>query len=228
MKLNSSLVKQLIKEAIADRIKMIDEAGDIAALEAKISKVEEDIKDAMAVKSSLMSMDGLKYYVSPEIVGDMMDDMEVSIKELQTKKKDLEDQKKAMAKNTKGPKKSEKKEDKKELKENNITSPDSKKVADNMKIGSRDFTYKDITGKEKFVSADNLEQAKERVKRFNSKIDLSTVKERTPKIKEVNERKLTTKQSNKKENVVKSMKKSFKGPKSDMYAIATSVAKKSK
>ena len=158
MKINNFLVKKLIKEAIADRIKMIDEAGDIAALEAKINKVEEDIKDAMAVKSSLMSMDGLKYYVSPEIVGDMMDDMEVSIKELQTKKKDLEDQKKAMAKNTKGPKKSEKKEDKKEL----------------------------------------------------------------------DESKLTTKQSNKKENIVKSMKKSFKGPKSDMYAIATSVAKKSK
>jgi hypothetical protein len=158
MKLNSSLVKQLIKEAIADRIKMIDEAGDIAALEAKIRKVEEDIKDAMAVKASLTSMEGLKYYVNPEIISDMMDDMEASIKELQTKKKDLEDQKKAMDKNSKGPKKSEKKEDK----------------------------------------------------------------------KEVNERKLTTKEKNKKEKVVKSMKKDFGGSKSDMYAIATSVAKKSK
>lgn len=158
MKLNSNLVKQLIKEAIADRIKMIDEAGDIAALEAKIKKVDEDIKDAMVVKSSLTSMEGLKYYVSPEIISDMMDDMETSIKELHTKKKDLEDQKKAMAKNTKGPKKSTKKEDKKDLEES----------------------------------------------------------------------KLTTKQKNKKEDVVKSMKKSFKGPKSDMYAIATSVAKKSK
>lgn len=115
MKVN--VLKQLIKEAIADRIKMIDEAGDIAALEAKIKKVDEDIKDAMDVKSSLTSMAGLKYYVSPEIIGDMMDDMEASIKELQTKKKDLEDQKKAMDKNAKGPKKSEKKEDKKELKE---------------------------------------------------------------------------------------------------------------
>jgi hypothetical protein len=158
MKLNNILIKKLIKEAIADRIKMIDEAGDIAALEAKINKVEEDIKDAMEVKTSVTNMAGLKYYVSPEIVNDMMEDMEVSIKELQTKKKDLEDQKKAMAKNTKGPKKSEKKEDKKDLEES----------------------------------------------------------------------KLTTKQSNKKEDVVKSMKKSFKGPKSDMYAIATSVAKKSK
>lgn len=117
MKITNNLIKNLIKEAIADRIKMIDEAGDIAALEAKINKVEEDIKDAMDVKSSLVSMAGLKYYVSPEIVGDMMDDMEVSIKELQAKKKDLEDQKKAMAKNTKGPKKTEKKEDKKELSE---------------------------------------------------------------------------------------------------------------
>jgi len=137
---------------------MIDEAGDIAALEAKIRKVEEDIKDAMAVKASLTSMEGLKYYVNPEIISDMMDDMEASIKELQTKKKDLEDQKKAMDKNSKGPKKSEKKEDK----------------------------------------------------------------------KEVNERKLTTKEKNKKEKVVKSMKKDFGGSKSDMYAIATSVAKKSK
>jgi hypothetical protein len=115
MKVN--ILKQLIKEAIADRIKMIDEAGDIAALEAKINKVEEDIKDAMSVKSAIISMTGLKHYVSPEIVGDMMEDMEVSIKELQAKKKELEDQKKAMAKNTKGPKKSEKKEDKKELSE---------------------------------------------------------------------------------------------------------------
>jgi len=135
MKLNNILIKKLIKEAIADRIKMIDEAGDIAALEAKINKVEEDIKDAMEVKTAVTNMTGLKYYVSPEIVGDMMGDMEASIKELQAKKKDLEDQKKAMAKNTKGPKKSEKKGDKEDLKENNITSPDSKKVEDAIKSG---------------------------------------------------------------------------------------------
>lgn len=108
--MRQSELKKLIKEAIADRIKMIDEAGDIAALEAKIKKVDEDIKDAMSVKTALTSMDGLKYYVSPEIIGDMMDDMEASIKELQTKKKDLEDQKKTMDKNSKGPKKSEKKD----------------------------------------------------------------------------------------------------------------------
>jgi hypothetical protein len=117
MKLTNSLLKQIIKEAIADRIKMIDEAGDIAAIEAKINKVEEDIRDAMEVKSALTGMEGLKYYVSPEIISDMMTDMESSISELQTKKKDLEDQKKTMAKNTKGPKKPKKEEKKDELTE---------------------------------------------------------------------------------------------------------------
>ena len=216
MKLNSNLVKKLIKEAIADRIKMIDEAGDIAALEAKINKVEEDIKDAMEVKTAVTNMAGLKYYVSPEIIGDMMDDMEVSIKELQAKKKDLEDQKKAMAKNTKGPKKSEKKEDKEELKENNITSPDSKKVEDAIKSGK--------------IKPEEVKAAAEKAMKGDS-TDLALMMAgfgKMAEIKDLDERKLTTKQSNKKEDVVKSMKKSFKGPKSDMYAIATSVAKKSK
>jgi hypothetical protein len=216
MKLNSNLVKKLIKEAIADRIKMIDEAGDIAALEAKINKVEEDIKDAMEVKTAVTNMAGLKYYVSPEIIGDMMDDMEVSIKELQAKKKDLEDQKKAMAKNTKGPKKSEKKEDKEELKENNITSPDSKKVEDAIKSGK--------------IKPEEVKAAAEKAMKGDS-TDLALMMAgfgKMAEIKGLDERKLTTKQSNKKEDVVKSMKKSFKGPKSDMYAIATSVAKKSK
>jgi len=129
MKVN--VLKKLIKEAIADRIKMIDEAGDIAALEAKINKVEEDIKDAMDVKSALVGMEGLKYYVSSEIISDMMDDMEASIKELQTKKKDLEDQKKAMAKNTKGPKK-EKKSDKTPSKDDKDTS--GTKITENKKL----------------------------------------------------------------------------------------------
>jgi hypothetical protein len=216
MKLNNILIKKLIKEAIADRIKMIDEAGDIAALEAKINKVEEDIKDAMEVKTSVTNMAGLKYYVSPEIVDDMMEDMEVSIKELQTKKKDLEDQKKAMAKNTKGPKKSEKKEDKEELKENNITSPDSKKVEDAIKSGK--------------IKPEEVKAAAEKAIKGDS-TDLALMMAgfgKMAEIKDLDERKLTTKQSNKKEDVVKSMKKSFKGPKSDMYAIATSVAKKSK
>ena len=114
-----SQLKQLIKEAVQDRIRMIDEAGDIAAVEAKINKVEEDIQDAMRVKSALLDMAGLKYYVEPEIISDMMDDMEASIKELQDKKKEFEETKKQMTKPVKGAKKDKKAEDKpKELNEN--------------------------------------------------------------------------------------------------------------
>ena len=114
-----SQLKQLIKEAVQERIRMIDEAGDIAAVEAKINKVEEDIQDAMRVKSALLDMAGLKYYVEPEIISDMMDDMEASIKELQDKKKEFEETKKQMTKPVKGAKKDKKAEDKpKELNEN--------------------------------------------------------------------------------------------------------------
>jgi len=220
MKVN--VLKQLIKEAIADRIKMIDEAGDIAALEAKISKVEEDIKDAMAVKSSLMSMEGLKYYVSPEIIGDMMDDMEVSIKELQTKKKDLEDQKKAMAKNTKGPKKSEKKEDKKELKE--LKELSSQQAGVNPAAGVAELSK--MVEKAAKIAKEKGSKYAEELGKIASALSAGMSKGVTEV--ELGERKLTTKEKNKKEKVVKSMKKDFKGPKSDMYAIATSVAKKSK
>jgi hypothetical protein len=93
---------------------MIDEAGDIAAVEAKINKVEEDIQDAIRVKSALVDMAGLKYYVQPEIISDMMDDMEASIKELQDKKKEFEEAKKQMTKPAKGAKKDKKAEDKPE------------------------------------------------------------------------------------------------------------------
>jgi hypothetical protein len=59
-------------------------------------------------------MTGLKYYVSPEIISDMMEDMEASIKELQAKKKEFEDSKKQMTKPVKGVNKANKTEEKPE------------------------------------------------------------------------------------------------------------------
>ena len=44
---------------------------------------------------------------------------------------------------------------------------------------------------------------------------------------EIKERKLTKAETKKKEDIVKAMKKTFKGPESKMYAIATKQAKKS-
>lgn len=94
--MNNNQLRQLIKEAIVDRLKMIDEAGDKAALTAKINKIEEDIEEAHQIKSAIPT--NINQYVDSEIIGDMMDDMDNSIAELEAKKKELEEQLKAMDK----------------------------------------------------------------------------------------------------------------------------------
>ena len=94
--MNTNQLRQLIKEAIVDRLKMIDEAGDKAALTAKINKIEEEIEEAYQIKSSIPT--NINQYVDSEIIGDMMDDMDNSIAELEAKKKELEEQLKAMDK----------------------------------------------------------------------------------------------------------------------------------
>jgi hypothetical protein len=144
-----SQLKQLIKEAVQERIRMIDEAGDIAAVEAKINKVEEDIQDAMRVKSALLDMAGLKYYVEPEIISDMMDDMEASIKELQDKKKEFEEAKKQMTKPAKGAKKDKKAEDKPEELNENIkpTADIIQKTYNEMMAKNPSTTTKDVADK---------------------------------------------------------------------------------
>jgi uncharacterized coiled-coil protein SlyX len=88
--MNTDQLRKIIKEAITDRLKMIDEAGDKAAIQAKISKIDEDIKEAKQIKSSIPT--NLKHFVDPEIVSDMSDDLDKSIKELEIKKKEFEDQ----------------------------------------------------------------------------------------------------------------------------------------
>lgn len=90
MKINTQDIRKLIKEAIYDRLRMIDEAGDKAALMAKISKIDEDIQEAQQIKSSIPA--GLSSYVAPEIVGDMMDQLDASIQELEAKKQELQGQ----------------------------------------------------------------------------------------------------------------------------------------
>jgi vacuolar-type H+-ATPase subunit I/STV1 len=51
-----------------------------------------------------------------------------------------------------------------------------KKIVDE-NIGGKNFMYKDSTGKDKFVTADNIDQAKEKVKKFGA--DPKTVKEKS-------------------------------------------------
>ena len=49
-------------------------------------------------------------------------------------------------------------------------------------IGSKNFTYIDVTGKTKFVTANDINQAKEKVKKFGA--DSSTVKEKVSSVEE--------------------------------------------
>lgn len=98
-----SQLKQLIKEAIHDRLAMIDEAGNKAAIQAKIAKIEEDIQEAHEIKNAIP--DNIKLYVDPEIIGDMMDDMMANIKELEDKKAEYMKQLKDMEKPVKEAKK---------------------------------------------------------------------------------------------------------------------------
>ena len=84
------------KNSVGDRLRMIDEAGDKAALQAKIAKIEEDIKEAGEIKAAIPT--NINHFVDPEIVGDLMDDMDKSIEELQAKKAELEEQMKIMNK----------------------------------------------------------------------------------------------------------------------------------
>jgi len=94
--MNTNQLRQIIKEAIGERLRMIDEAGDKAAISAKIAKIEEDIKEANDIKSAIPT--NINQYVDTEIIGDLMDDMDNSIAELEAKKKELEEQLKAMDK----------------------------------------------------------------------------------------------------------------------------------
>lgn len=116
-----ALVRQLVLEAkeakktapkkakkssssVNTRLEMIDEAGNRAALQAKIAKIDEDIKEAHDIKNAIP--DNLGHFVDHEIIGDLHDDLAASIEELQAKKAELEEQMKGME----APEKKDKKE----------------------------------------------------------------------------------------------------------------------
>ena len=98
--------KKVVKTSVGDRLKMIDEAGDKAALQAKIAKIDEDIKEANEIKSAIPSNIG--HFVDHEIIGDLHDDLAKSIEELQAKKNELEAQMKGIDKPVKEAKKKDK------------------------------------------------------------------------------------------------------------------------
>jgi hypothetical protein len=96
--------KKMDKTSVGNRLKMIDEAGDKASLQAKIATIDNDIKEANEIKAAIPQ--NVSHFVSPEIISDLHDDLAKSIEELKAKKAELEDQMSEMnapAKETKKP-----------------------------------------------------------------------------------------------------------------------------
>ena len=116
------MVKNMIAEAVSHRIKAIDEAGDIAANEAKIARVEQESKKAGSVKQ-LMEKVNLSHYIGEKLYAKVMEEMDKSITEYEGARLELEEKmsggkdadKKGKKKSAKSDKKDEKPEEKDEV-----------------------------------------------------------------------------------------------------------------
>lgn len=74
------MVKQMIAEAVSHRIAQIDEAGDIAANEAKMARIEQEATKANKVKE-LMEKVNLSHYIGEKLAAKVMEEMDKSINE---------------------------------------------------------------------------------------------------------------------------------------------------
>ena len=85
-----ALVKQMIAEAASHRIKAIDEAGDIAANEAKVARIQQESKKAGSVKQ-LMEKVNLSHYIGEKLYAKVMEEMDKSINEYENARLELEE-----------------------------------------------------------------------------------------------------------------------------------------
>lgn len=109
------MVKKMIAEAVSHRIAQIDEAGDIAANEAKIARVGEELSKANKI-SELLEKINLQHYIGEKLYGKVKEEMTKSIEEYEGAKLELEERmsggKDADKKDKKKGKKSAEKDDK--------------------------------------------------------------------------------------------------------------------
>ena len=85
-----ALVKQMIAEAASHRIKAIDEAGDIAANEAKVARIQQESKKAGSVKQ-LMEKVNLSHYIGEKLYAKVMEEIDKSINEYESARLELEE-----------------------------------------------------------------------------------------------------------------------------------------
>ena len=84
------MVKQMIAEAVSHRIAQIDEAGDIAANEAKMARIEQEAKKADGIKR-LMEKVNLSHYIGEKLAAKVMEEMDKSIEEYEGAKLAIEE-----------------------------------------------------------------------------------------------------------------------------------------
>ena len=117
-----ALVKSMIAEAVSHRIAQIDEAGDIAANEAKMARIEQEATKAKKVME-LMGKVNLSHYLGEKLYAKVMEEMDKSIQEYEGARLELEEKmsggkdadKKGKKKSAKSDKKDEKPEEKDEV-----------------------------------------------------------------------------------------------------------------
>jgi hypothetical protein len=84
------MVKQMIAEAVSHRIAQIDEAGDIAANEAKMARIQQEATKANKVKE-LMEKVNLSHYLGEKLFEKVMQEMDKSIQEYEGARLELEE-----------------------------------------------------------------------------------------------------------------------------------------
>jgi hypothetical protein len=125
------LIKKMIAESVSPRIRAIDEAGDTAANEAKITRLDEELKKASKI-AELLEKVNLQHYVGEKLYEKVKEEMAKSIQEYEDAKMQLEEKKSSKETSMKDVK-DDKKDDKKKGKEKVLESK-SKKLNENKKM----------------------------------------------------------------------------------------------
>jgi hypothetical protein len=208
----TSQLRQLIRESIQEYIREVETSGNMAAQEAKIRACEE----AIALREKKANMEGLD-----EAYHDMMDSSKLN--ELKKEIKELQKYKS----------KAEKVLDKMKMKAEGKTAPKKMKDEETTDEGIIDEVNLDeyTSDPESGPELEETEQIYEMLL-LQKRAGIITETEYKVKVEEA-KKKMTAAQKDKKENIVKGMKKSksfgkSKDEKGKMYATATKLAKKDK
>jgi hypothetical protein len=84
------MVKKMIAEAVSHRIAEIDKAGDIAANEAKMTRIKQETDKVKKVKE-LMEKVNLSHYLGEKLYAKVMEEMDKSINEYESAGLELEE-----------------------------------------------------------------------------------------------------------------------------------------